>query len=177
MRKKETAHKQYTSRCQSPLGELLLTADSGGLTGAWFPGAKYCQETVSLDWEEKELPVFAEAKEWLAIYFSGKQPDFMPPIHLYGSSFQLAVWEILKKIPYGRTAAYGEIAKEIARQRGILRMSDQAVGGAVGRNPISILVPCHRVLGADGSLTGYAGGLDKKRFLLKLEGIEFCEKS
>ena len=108
----------------------------------------------------------------LALHFSGTEPDFLPPIHLKGSPFRLAVWEILQKIPYGKTLTYGEIAKEIARLKGLPRMSAQAVGGAVGHNPISIVIPCHRVVGTDGSLTGYAGGVDRKAKLLALEKAE-----
>ncbi len=162
---------QYISYYHCPLGKMLLTSEGAGLTGAWIDGAKYSAGYFKQRQEELELPEFAQAKEWLDIYFSGERPKAAPPLHLKGSPFQLAVWEILQKIPYGRTVTYGEIANEIAKQRGISRMSAQAVGGAVGRNKISIIVPCHRVIGADGSLTGYAGGLDKKRFLLALEGV------
>ena len=122
--------------------------------------------------KEKELPVFDAVKTWLDIYFSGKEPDFMPPIHLTGSPFRLSVWKLLQQIPYGKTMTYGELARRIAGQRGLLHMSAQAVGGAVGHNPISIIVPCHRVVGSDGSLTGYAGGVDKKQRLLALEGVD-----
>ena len=109
-------------------------------------------------------------KRWLDIYFSGQQPDFMPPLHMSGTPFQMAVWETLREIPYGQTTTYGAIARKIARQRGVSKMSAQAVGQAVGRNELSILVPCHRVVGTNGSLTGYAGGIDKKIQLLQLEG-------
>lgn len=109
-------------------------------------------------------------KRWLDIYFSGQQPDFMPPLHMSGTPFQMAVWETLREIPYGQTTTYGAIARKIARQRGLSKMSAQAVGQAVGRNELSILVPCHRVVGTNGSLTGYAGGIDKKIQLLQLEG-------
>lgn len=115
--------------------------------------------------------VFDCTKKWLDSYFSGHNPDFTPPICLKGTSFQEDVWEILNRIPYGKVISYGEIARQIAEKRGLKRMSAQAVGGAVGRNPISIIVPCHRVIGSDGSLTGYAGGLDKKTELLKIEGV------
>lgn len=169
---------QYISYYQCPLGKMLLTSQGTGLTGAWIDGAKYSAGYLERQQEQLELPEFAQAKEWLNIYFSGKMPKAVPPLDLKGSAFQLAVWEILQKIPYGRTVTYGEIASEIAKKRGISRMSAQAVGGAVGRNKISIIVPCHRVIGADGSLTGYAGGLDKKRFLLALEGaIDTEDKS
>lgn len=160
---------QYTNHYESPMGGILLAADMTGLTGLWFDGQKYFANHLDLEHEEKNLPVFREVKRWLEIYFSGQEPDFMPPLHVYGSPFQLAVWEILQKIPYGETTTYGEIAKIIAKQRGLSHMSAQAVGGAVGHNKISIIIPCHRVMGANGSLTGYAGGIDKKVKLLELE--------
>lgn len=160
----------YTTTYQSPLGEILLAADEIGLTGLWFDGEKYYAWNLDAKHEEKELPVFSEAKRWLDIYFSGREPDFMPPMHMLGTNFQKEVWEILRTIPYGETTTYGEIAAKIAKQRGLARMSAQAVGNAVGSNELSILIPCHRVVGATGSLTGYAGGIDKKTVLLKLEG-------
>lgn len=163
---------QYTSICSSPLGELLLACDDTGLTGLWFRGGKYCALGLGREHEERQTPVFAQAKRWLDIYFSGREPDFMPPIHLMGTPFQLAVWGILRRIPYGRTVSYGEIAAEVAAERGLARMSAQAVGGAVGRNPVSIMVPCHRVVGVNGSLTGYAGGLERKIALLSGEGVD-----
>lgn len=163
---------QYTANYQSPMGEILLAADESGLTGLWFGGQKYYADSLALEHEEKELSVFQTVKNWLDIYFSGKEPDFMPPVHLIGSPFRLGVWELLRQIPYGETVTYGELAKRIASQRGLSSMSAQAVGGAVGHNAISIIVPCHRVVGADGSLTGYAGGVDKKERLLTLEGVD-----
>ncbi|MEY8389760.1 methylated-DNA--[protein]-cysteine S-methyltransferase [Lachnospiraceae bacterium] len=162
---------QYISYYRSPGGELLLTGDEIGLDGLWFQGEKYLAKHSQPQIEEKELPSFVQTKQWLDVYFSGREPGYMPPLHLKGTPFQMEVWKILQKIPYGKTVSYGEIAREIAKQRGIARMSAQAVGGAVGRNKVSIIVPCHRVIGADGSLTGYAGGLEKKRWLLDLEGI------
>lgn len=161
---------QYTYHYTSPLGEIVLAADSAGITGLWFVGQKYFGLYLDKEHEEKDLPVFEQAKKWLDIYFSGKEPDFKLPLHMIGTDFQNEVWEILYSIPYGKTTTYGEIAKKLAEKRGIERMSAQAVGGAVGRNEISIIVPCHRVVGANGSLTGYAGGIDKKIALLKLEG-------
>ncbi|MDO4542841.1 MAG: methylated-DNA--[protein]-cysteine S-methyltransferase, partial [Bacillota bacterium] len=130
---------------------------------------KYFALYLDENHEEKELPVFEQTKKWLDIYFSGREPNFKLPLHFIGTSFQNEVWEILYSIPYGQTMSYGEIAKRLAAKRGLKRMSAQAVGGAVGRNEISVIVPCHRVVGANGSLTGYAGGIDKKIALLKLE--------
>ena len=160
---------QYTSHYSSPIGTILLAADEIGLTGLWFEGQKYFALYLDKEHEEKELPVFEKTKKWLDIYFSGKEPDFSVPLHFTGTKFQNEVWEILCSIPYGQTMTYGEIAKRLAGKRGILRMSAQAVGGAVGHNEISIIVPCHRVVGTNGSLTGYAGGIDKKVKLLTLE--------
>lgn len=164
---------QFTTEYSSPLGDILLAADEIGLTGLWFLGQKYFALSLEKDNERKEIPVLKQAKHWLDIYFSGKDPEFTVPLHLQGTDFQKEVWDILCAIPYGQTATYKEIAKQIALKRGIAHMSAQAVGGAVGHNPVSILVPCHRVLGTDGSLTGYAGGIEKKRSLLRLEGAGF----
>ncbi|MGP8312200.1 methylated-DNA--[protein]-cysteine S-methyltransferase [Enterocloster aldenensis] len=160
---------QYTSHYQSPIGAILLAADDMGLTGLWFEGQKYFALYLDKEHEEKEIPLFEKAKDWLDIYFSGKEPNFSVPLHFIGTEFQKEVWEILCSIPYGHTLTYGEIAKRLAAKRGIPRMSAQAVGGAVGHNEISIIVPCHRVVGTNGSLTGYAGGIDKKIDLLTLE--------
>ena len=163
---------QYISRYHSPMGGILLAGDGNGLTGLWFEGQKYFARHLDKEQEEREIPLFELAKGWLDVYFSGREPDFSVPLHLMGTAFQKEVWEILRSIPYGHTMTYGEIAKQLAEKRGLPHMSAQAVGGAVGRNPISILVPCHRVVGAEGSLTGYAGGIDKKGRLLKLEGVD-----
>lgn len=163
---------QYTTHYQSPIGGILLAADEIGLTGLWFDGEKYYADHLDSEHEEKETPILERTKEWLTVYFSGNEPSFLPPIHMIGTPFQLSVWKILQKIPYGKTVTYGEIAKEIAEQKGLSRMSAQAVGGAVGHNEISIIVPCHRVVGTNGSLTGYAGGIDKKVKLLTLENVD-----
>ncbi|MBP3522142.1 MAG: methylated-DNA--[protein]-cysteine S-methyltransferase [Clostridia bacterium] len=160
---------QYTGRYASPLGGMLLAADDAGLTGLWFEGQKHFARRLDSAHEEREIPLFDEVRRWLDQYFSGREPDFMPPLHLIGTAFEREVWDILRAIPYGETTTYGAIAAQLARQRGLAHMSAQAVGGAVGRNPISVIVPCHRVLGADGSLTGYAGGIERKRRLLALE--------
>lgn len=161
---------QYTNKYQSPLGEILLAADEKGLTGLWFKGQKYFALYLDKEHEEKNLSVLKDAKRWLDIYFSGKEPNFKLPLHFTGSPFQNEVWEILYSIPYGKTMTYGEIAQILAKKKGLVQMSAQAVGCAVGRNEISIIVPCHRVVGSSGSLTGYAGGINKKIELLKLEG-------
>lgn len=160
---------QYTSRYASPLGSILLAADDIGLVGLWFEGQKYFAHGLAKTHEEKELPLFAKVKRWLDIYFSGQQPQFTVPLHFIGTAFQKEVWELLCTIPYGQTTTYGAIAKQLAAKRGLPHMSAQAVGGAVGHNKISIIVPCHRVVGKNGSLTGYAGGIDKKTALLRLE--------
>ena len=153
----------YYSYYASPVGLLCMETDGDNLTGLYFAeGAKY---------DYADFPVFTSVRNWLDAYFSGRPyvPDF--PIQLAGTSFQLQVWDLLKSIPYGKTITYGDIAREIALQTGRQKMSSQAVGQAVGRNPVSIIIPCHRVVGSGKRLTGYAGGLDKKRWLLLHEGI------
>lgn len=162
---------EYRLHLPSPLGGFTLASDGEALTGLWFDGQKHFGAGLSGDAREQRLPVFAETERWLKLYFTGAEPDFTPPLRLIGTAFQREVWELLRQIPYGETVSYGALAARIAERRGLARFSAQAVGGAVGRNPISILVPCHRVLGADGSLTGYAGGLEKKAALLGLEGV------
>ena len=159
----------YIQHYSSPLGGILLAADEIGLTGSWFDGEKYFADNLPAEHAERQTPILAEAARWLDIYFTGKEPGFTPPLHPIGSLFRQAVWEILLQIPYGQTTTYGEIARQLAAQQGLERMSAQAVGGAVGHNEISIIIPCHRVVGTNGSLTGYAGGIDKKIKLLELE--------
>ena len=161
--------KAYTCTYYSALGDILLAADEIGLTGLWFVGQKYFANTLPTEQIAQETPILTQAKEWLDVYFSGKEPDFTPPLHSIGSPFQQDVWQILLQIPYGQTTTYGEIAKQMAKIRNRPRMSAQAVGGAVGHNEVSIIIPCHRVVGTNGSLTGYAGGIDKKIALLELE--------
>ena len=160
---------EYTHYYDSPLGGITIAANEVAITGLWFDGQKYYAENLDGEHEEKLLPVFEEADRWLDIYFSGRAPDFLPPLVMKTTSFRKAVWEILLTIPYGSTVTYGEIADKLAGRKGLLRMSAQAVGGAVGHNAISLMIPCHRVIGSNGSLTGYAGGIEKKRWLLEME--------
>lgn len=162
---------KYTSTYKTPLGNVLLAADETGLTGLWFEGAKFYAAGLAPEHEEKELPVFETAKEWLKAYFAGQNPDVSPRLHMTGSPFRTRIWELLLQIPYGQTMTYGELAARIAKEQGIPRMSAQAVGGAVAHNPISIMIPCHRMVGSNGSLTGYAGGIPRKVELLTLEGV------
>ena len=162
----------YIQHYDAPLGRILLAADEVGMTGLWFDGAKYFADGLPAEHTERETPVLSEARRWLDLYFAGQEPGFLPPLHPAGSAFQQAVWALLLQIPYGQTATYGALAKQLAEINGGKRVSAQAVGGAVGHNPVSIIVPCHRVVGSDGSLTGYAGGIDKKMRLLTLENAE-----
>jgi len=159
----------YTYTYRSPLGPIVIAADGRSLTGLWFEGQKYFAATLPARHEERPLPLFAQTCRWLDSYFRGEDPGPTPPLHPQGSPFRQAVWELLLRIPRGRTATYGELAREIARRQGAETCSAQAVGGAVGHNPVSILIPCHRVVGSDGSLTGYAGGIERKVRLLELE--------
>jgi len=163
---------RYTCGYASPLGPMLLAADDAGLTGLWFEGQKYFARGLAAGCKRRAAPALTQAVRWLDVYFAGKEPDFSVPLHFNGTAFQNAVWELLCAIPYGRTVTYGRLAERLATEKGLEHMSAQAVGGAVGRNAISIIVPCHRVIGADGSLTGYAGGTDKQLRLLQLERAE-----
>ena len=164
----------YIQHYSSPLGGILLAADEIGLTGSWFDGEKYFADNLPAEHAERQTPILAEAARWLDIYFTGKEPGFTPPLHPIGSPFRQAVWEILLQIPYGQTTTYGEIARQLAEKQGREKMSAQAVGGAVGHNEISVIIPCHRVVGTSGSLTGYAGGIGKKVKLLELERADMC---
>lgn len=157
-------------RYSSPLGGITIAGDGPELVGLWFDGQKYFPEIPESLQAGEPTPVLREAIRWLDLYFSGREPDFTPPLRLNTTAFRKRVWEILLTIPYGKTMTYAQIAERIAAERGIPRMSAQAVGGAVGHNSIALIIPCHRVVGTDGSLTGYAGGLDRKLSLLKLEG-------
>lgn len=152
----------------SPLGTITLASDGEFLTGLWLEGQRHFVCPSATD---AELPIFVETKRWLSDYFQGKNPGPTPPLAPKGTPFQMEVWEILREIPYGQVTTYGHIAKTIALRRGG-KMSAQAVGQAVGSNPISILIPCHRVVGSNGKLTGYAGGIDLKIFLLNLENVK-----
>lgn len=160
----------YTTHYDSPLGGITLASDGEALIGLWFDGQKYFAEALDKHHEERNtLPIFEETRHWLDIYFSGKVPDFKPKLCMRASDFRKRVWEIMLTIPYGHTMTYGQIATVIAQERGLRTISPQAVGGAVGHNSISLIIPCHRVVGKSGSLTGYAGGIDKKLRLLQME--------
>ncbi len=159
----------YTYHYNSPLGGITIASEGTALIGLWFDGQKYFADSINGEYTEKSLPIFDETSKWLDIYFSGQEPDFTPPIMMKTTPFRKAVWEVMLTIPYGKTMTYGEIANKIAEEKGVAKMSAQAVGGAVGHNSISLIIPCHRVVGTNGSLTGYAGGIDKKVQLLKLE--------
>ncbi|MDE7352048.1 MAG: methylated-DNA--[protein]-cysteine S-methyltransferase [Acetatifactor sp.] len=159
---------QYTHHYISPLGEITLASDGNALTGLWFDDQKYFGTTLAEGFIPKELPVFEQTAQWLDLYFNGKSPDFTPPLLLNATPFRMAIWKILLTIPYGQTMTYGQIA-------GLAKASARAVGGAVGHNPISLIIPCHRVMGANGKLTGYAGGIARKEKLLLLEQSGHCD--
>lgn len=159
----------YIYHYKSPLGGITLASDGENLIGLWFDGQKYYAEMLRDEIVESPLPVFEETIRWLNIYFTGEAPTFTPPLSMHTTQFRRDVWEILMSIPFGQTMTYGGIARLIAARKGLSRMSAQAVGGAVGHNPISLIIPCHRVIGTGGSLTGYAGGIDRKKQLLAME--------
>lgn len=167
-------HQMYISYYHSPLGKILLAADEIGLAGIWLEGQKYYGRLLKGTEKEADTPLLLQAKQWLDVYFSGRQPDFSVPMHFIGTEFQQEVWQLLCSIPYGQTVTYGQLAEKIAGKRGLRRMSAQAVGGAVGHNPLTVMVPCHRVVGQNGSLTGYAGGIERKIQLLKLENVNLA---
>lgn len=173
----------YMFRYDSPLGRIRLASDGEAIIGLWFEGQKYFAQGLGPEVREEDLPIFRQTAEWLAAYFAGKRPQdgslamtdalpALPKLAPRGGEFRQRVWRLLCEIPYGEVTTYGALARRVAAELGRDSMSAQAVGGAVGHNPISILIPCHRVVGSDGSLTGYAGGIEKKVELLRLEGAE-----
>ena len=154
----------FTAHFLSPLGDITMASDGKALVGLWLEGQKFFANKYGAEHEERpDLPIFAETCRWLDIYFSGKAPDFIPSLVMLGSEFRKRVWQKLLEIPYGHTTTYGDIARHLGCK------SAQAIGGAVGHNNISLIIPCHRVIGKGGSLTGYAGGIDKKVWLLEME--------
>jgi methylated-DNA-[protein]-cysteine S-methyltransferase len=165
---------EIISKIKSPVGILTISSDGQNITGLWMKGQKYYARTlVEGVLASSNLPIFDSIQKWLDIYFSGKEPDFTLPVMPKGSPFQKAIWNILCKIPYGQTTTYGEVARQFGlTNKEKKHTSPRAVGNAVGHNPISIIIPCHRVIGKNGSLTGYASGIDKKIKLLQLEGID-----
>lgn len=158
---------QYRNHYHSPIGTITLLSDGIYLT-------KVCFETIkNIESEDKDLPIFEQAKKWFDLYFHQKQPSFTPPLKINVRSFQHEIYQFILTIPFGKTMTYGEVAKQIAQKRGIKKMSPQAIGKALSKNPILIIIPCHRIIGANQQLIGYAGGIDKKLELLKNEGILF----
>ncbi|NLM16294.1 MAG: methylated-DNA--[protein]-cysteine S-methyltransferase [Candidatus Riflebacteria bacterium] len=171
----EASYPDISKANDSPLGLILMSSDGENLSGLRFYDDKVSttgllsSTSSTKKIQEKTLNVFRETIRWLDIYFSGKEPNFSPPLTIRGTSFQKAVWKATATIPFGQTATYSEIAAIIAKQRGLTAMSSQAVGNALARNPIALIIPCHRVIAKNGSLSGYAGGLNRKKFLLSLE--------
>ncbi|MDD4773387.1 MAG: methylated-DNA--[protein]-cysteine S-methyltransferase [Eubacteriales bacterium] len=165
----------YSARYNSPVGEILLAGDeNNNIIGLWIAGQKYIADTMPKELAERDdLAVLREGMAWLDDYFAGLKPGLSElPLAPAGSIFRQQVWKVLAEIPYGELTTYGSVAKETAKRMGKDRMSARAVGGAVGHNPISVIIPCHRVIGSDGSLTGYAGGIEKKIMLLRHEGVD-----
>jgi methylated-DNA-[protein]-cysteine S-methyltransferase len=160
---------EYICKIKSPLGTLTISSDSYNICGLWLDKQKYFCKTLEQNAQEQDLPIFNDVRRWLDIYFSGKNPNFTLPLMPKGSVFQKSIWNNLCKIPYGHTITYGELAKNFEMTNNNQRTSARAVGNAVGHNPISILIPCHRVIAKSGNLTGYAGGLEAKLKLLELE--------
>lgn len=158
----------FTNNCKTPIGDIVMASDGIALVGLWFVGQKYFGSTIAGKSERRNLPVFDDTMLWLDIYFSGNNPDFTPKIRTTGTVFQENVWNIKKNIPYSSTMTYGDISKSLGF---VSSLSARAVGNAVGRNPISLIIPCHRVLGTNNKITGYAGGEDKKRYLLQIESV------
>lgn len=161
---------EYFYEYKSAIGDITITSNETGITGVRFKRQSENEELR--DKKYKETTAIKETEKWLDIYFSGKNPEFIPPLNAVGTEFQKLVWKMLLEIPYGKTATYGEIARTIAEIKNVSRMSAQAIGGAVGKNPIAIIIPCHRVVGKNGNMTGYAYGIDKKIALLDIEGTD-----
>jgi methylated-DNA--[protein]-cysteine S-methyltransferase len=159
----------FAHKYKSLLGEIVIASDGAAITGLWFVEQRHFDIGLEGYITDKDLPIFDEVSHWLDIYFTGNNPGEIPAVRMNGTPFQMEVWRILQTVPYGKLITYREMAEYIAQKRNIVKMSAQAVGNAVGRNPISILVPCHRVIGSNGKMTGYAGGIEKKVKLLKLE--------
>ena len=167
----------FISHYHSPLGGITMASDGTHLIGLWFDGQKHYASWLDKEHiEHDDLPIFEQTHHWLNLYFAGEIPDFTPDLSMRASVFRRFVWKILLTIPYGHTMTYGDVARIIANEQGHASMSAQAIGGAVSHNPISLIIPCHRVIGADGSLTGYAGGIDRKKCLLAIEN-HFKSKS
>jgi methylated-DNA-[protein]-cysteine S-methyltransferase len=166
---------EYIHDVKSPVGILTVSSDGKNISGLWIEKQKYFAKTLEKDVMKQDLPLFEDVQKWLDIYFSGKEPDFMPPLMPKGSTFQALVWNILRKIPYGQTTTYGEIAKQIEMENKDAHTSARAIGTAVAHNPISIIIPCHRVIGQNGDLTGYAGGISAKIKLLQMEGVKISD--
>jgi methylated-DNA-[protein]-cysteine S-methyltransferase len=161
----------HCANCQTPLGVVIAAIQDDALIGLWFDRQKYYPSDTKTWVFAPDAPLFTQLRAWLDAYFRGENPVFSGKLSPKGSEFRQEVWRILRQIPYGQTTTYGAIARQLAVEQGKPRQSAQAVGGAVGHNPISLIIPCHRVIGSTGALTGYAGGLDKKQALLELEGI------
>lgn len=165
----------YIQYFDSPLGKIILQSNGIKLTGLYFENQKNIITSPGIKYHKNSIPIFIQTKKWLTIYFEGKIPDFTPELSLNCSAFRKEVLNLLLKIPYGKTVSYGEISQKIAEHHGIPRMSSQAIGGAVSHNPIAIIIPCHRVIGKQGNLTGYSGGLERKKKLLELENPDITK--
>lgn len=162
----------YTQTYDSPIGEIYLTSDGQSLTGVYYSRREFEKKNSLLCQKKVDSPLFLAVKRWLDAYFKGEQPEIDFALAPHGTHFQEKVWEEIRRIPYGQTVTYGEIAQKIAKEMGRPTMSAQAVGRAVGSNPISIIIPCHRVIGKSGSVTGYGGGIDRKLALFALEKVQ-----